>query len=128
MSTETRAAVRPAASLEIPAASLETKDNPIVSRLPADDPEFCDIISEFIEQFEKKLAELTAANGDGDLLRVAEIAHWIKGAGGTAGFDDLTAAATELEKSVKEGRQDQLPPLIERLKILASRLQVPAGP
>ena len=33
-----------------------------------------------------------------DLTQLAKLAHWLKGSGGTAGFDDFTAPAAELEQ------------------------------
>jgi PAS domain S-box-containing protein len=103
-------------------------EKPIVSRLPADDVEFCEIIEEFVGRFEAKLSELKSAVNDGDFGRVAELAHWIKGAGGTAGFDDLTRPAAELEKTAKAGQPEQLAPLLDRLTSLSTRLQVPVHP
>ncbi len=112
-----------------PAFSLETHtDRPITSCLPADDPEFCEIIADFVGQFQTKLAELNSAVIDGDLRRVAELAHWIKGAGGTAGFDELTRPAAELEKMAKGGAGEKIAPLVERRTSLASRLHVPIHP
>jgi HPt (histidine-containing phosphotransfer) domain-containing protein len=64
---------------------------PIVSCLPSDDREFCEVIIEFAEQLEVKLAALNAALANADLVRIGELAHWVKGAGGTAGFGELTA-------------------------------------
>jgi CheY-like chemotaxis protein/HPt (histidine-containing phosphotransfer) domain-containing protein len=115
-------------ALRAPTTRVSACESPIASRLPADDPEFCEIIAEFVSQFDTKLVELGAAATAGDVRRVAEIAHWIKGAGGTAGFDDLTGPAAELERAAKEAQCDRLPPLVERLNSFASRLQVPVHP
>ncbi|HEY2412071.1 MAG TPA: response regulator [Pirellulaceae bacterium] len=108
-------------------AAKKTEDNgrPIVSRLPSDDVEFCEVIVEFVDQLEGKLAALNEALADADLARIGELAHWIKGAGGTAGFDELTAPATALEKAAKQCQADKLGPLITDMECLFSRLQVP---
>jgi response regulator RpfG family c-di-GMP phosphodiesterase len=111
-------------------AGVEVKneaDNkaPIVSRLPTDDRDFCEIISEFAGQLEKKLTALRSAAAAEDLPRIAEIAHWIRGAGGTAGFDELTQPAAALEKIAKEGRLDGVVPLVRRLESLFARIQLP---
>jgi PAS domain S-box-containing protein len=98
---------------------------PIVSRLPDDDPEFCDIIVEFVEQFESQVASLDQALALKDLKRISEIAHSIKGTGGTAGFDDLTSPAADLEKAARQGRLPEASELIGRLKSMATRLQTP---
>ncbi len=110
------------------AASEPKNEKPIVSRLPTDDVEFCEIITEFVGQLEAKLSELKLAASDGDLRRVAELAHWIKGAGGMAGFDELTRPAADLETSAKTGQPEQIPLLLEQLTSLWTRLQVPVHP
>jgi PAS domain S-box-containing protein len=109
----------PSSSSAMPAAGR------IISRLPADDAEFCEIIHEFVLQLEKRLHDAAAAVAEGDLKAVAETAHWIKGAGGTAGFDELTSPASELEKAAKAGAKDELAALLRRLNDLFSRIQVP---
>ncbi|HMC09740.1 MAG TPA: response regulator, partial [Pirellulaceae bacterium] len=98
---------------------------PIVSRLSTDDRDFCEIINEFAGQLEKKLTALRSAAAAEDLPRIAEIAHWIRGAGGTAGFDQLTQPAAALEKFAKEGRLDGVEPLVRRLESLFARIQLP---
>jgi two-component system sensor histidine kinase/response regulator len=97
----------------------------IVSRLPTDDADFCEIICEFVAQFEKKLKVLRAAAECEELHHVAEIAHWIKGAGGTAGFDELTEPAAALEKVANQTQRDQVLPLVARLESLLARIQLP---
>ena len=41
-----------------------------------------------------------AAMDAGDHIELKSLAHWLKGAGGTAGFQPLTATAFELEMAL----------------------------
>jgi HPt (histidine-containing phosphotransfer) domain-containing protein len=111
-----------------PANENKVQDKaPIVSRLPADDHDFCEIIGEFVVQLEKKLIALRAAVAAEDHQRIAEVAHWIRGAGGTAGFDDLTIPAAALEKLAREGRIDGVAQLVLLLEGLLKRIQLPTA-
>jgi len=85
---------------------------PIVSRLPAHNKKFRDIIVRFVKRLDEQLDALEKAAACGDLMTVAELAHWLKGAGGTIGFDVFTEPAAQLEILVKKGEVLQIKPLI----------------
>ncbi len=100
---------------------------PIVSTLPSDDPEFCEIIVEFINRMQTQLESMRQAHSGGDLKELASLAHWVKGSGGTAGFHPLTEPARHLEQIAKEQRLDEIAGAIASLQELADRMVVPAG-
>jgi CheY-like chemotaxis protein/HPt (histidine-containing phosphotransfer) domain-containing protein len=102
-------------------------EQPLVSKLPADDADFREIIDEFVGQFERNLTALRSAWGVKDLARIAEIAHWIKGSGGTAGFDELTTPAAILERAAKDGHAEFIVQQIERLESLLRRMAPPSS-
>jgi HPt (histidine-containing phosphotransfer) domain-containing protein len=108
-----------------PTSVSETDDQALVSKLPTDDPDFREIVNEFVAQLASNLAALRAAWARKDMPRIAEIAHWVKGAGGTAGFDVLTAPAAILERAAKDGQPDFMMQQIERLETLLRRAQLP---
>jgi len=97
----------------------------IVSSLPTDDPEFAEIIIEFIERFSDKLDEIDAAWNNGQLEELANLAHWLKGSGGTAGFTQCTEPATQLEQLAKTNQTIDIPVAIESLRTLHQHMQVP---
>jgi CheY-like chemotaxis protein/HPt (histidine-containing phosphotransfer) domain-containing protein len=87
-------------------ASAEKKkapQTPLVSSLPADNPEFQKIIIRFASQLRDKLKSAAQTRERGDLPELAAFAHWLKGAGGTVGFDDFTEPARQLEQLANEG-------------------------
>ncbi len=94
------------------------------STVPIDDPEFREIIDEFVVRLAEQLTALRLL-GAGDLAHVDEIAHWIKGAGGTVGFDAFTEPATALGKYARLGRQDQIADGISQLEVLLRRMPAP---
>jgi len=66
---------------------------PIVSKLPADNATYRELIARFISTLRERLGAAEKARGDGDYGEVANFAHWLKGAGGTMGFDQFTEPA-----------------------------------
>ena len=100
---------------------------PIASGLPVHIKKFRNIIVRFVNRLDQQLAALEKAEARGDLKAVAELAHWLKGAGGTVGFDVFTEPAARLEIHAKKGNAEQLKPLIANLRQLAARIVVPEG-
>ena len=76
---------------------------PIVSKLPVHIKKFRNIIVRFVQRLDQQLDALEKAESHGDLKAVAELAHWLKGAGGTVGFDVFTEPAAQLEIHAKKG-------------------------
>ncbi len=98
---------------------------PLISTLPLDDAEFCEIVREFIDRFRQRLVEMRELASQGDYQRLAEMAHWLKGAGGSAGFNDLTEAARTLEQAAKSGDRLAAERAVHILERLADRIQTP---
>jgi CheY-like chemotaxis protein len=75
----------------------------IHSLLPTDDAEIREIVEEFFDTLDTKIAQMERAWNEGDLDSLAELAHWLRGAAGTVGFGCFTAPAAELEQEALEG-------------------------
>ena len=58
---------------------------------------------------------------------LADLAHWLKGAGGTVGFDELTEPALTLEEISKQRKAGEVDAAIEALREIAARIQSPSG-
>jgi signal transduction histidine kinase/CheY-like chemotaxis protein/HPt (histidine-containing phosphotransfer) domain-containing protein len=98
---------------------------PIVSTLPAHVEKFRKIIVRFVKRLDEQLDALeNAANGE-NWTAVADLAHWLKGAGGTVGFDVFTESAAQLERHAKDGEAPQIKPLIAHIRQMAKRIVVP---
>ncbi len=72
-------------------------DAPIESRLAAN-PRFRPIVEKFVTRLDEQLKTMAVAWENRDLDELADLAHWLKGAGGTVGFDDFTEPASNLEQ------------------------------
>ena len=98
---------------------------PLVSELPTDDLEFAEIVREFIDRAVNKLATMHTAHADDNMAELAELAHWLKGAGGTAGFPCLTETARHLESAVSRNYQSDIAVLLNELDDQVGRIVVP---
>lgn len=101
---------------------------PIRSTLPEADPEFSQIIDEFIERLQLQVGAILTAWARGDLKKLGALAHWIKGSGGTVGFDSLTEPARALEQAVRDQRFDQIESAISRIEELTARIAMRPKP
>jgi len=107
---------------------------PVRSRLPVDDPRYREIVVEFVEQVDGLVGEMTAARDRGDFEQLAQLAHTLRGSGGTVGFDAFTAPTRALESAARDGAAADVDAALQQLRGVASRItvdgeaSVPAAP
>jgi HPt (histidine-containing phosphotransfer) domain-containing protein len=106
------------------AQSQGTSGEPIVSRL-GDDPRVQPIIALFVGRLKTQFEAAMRSADDGDLAAVADFAHWLKGSGGTVGFDAFTEPAMQLERLAKAHDESGARAALQTLSLLAERVQVP---
>ena len=94
------------------------------STLPTEDPDFREIVAEFIERLQVKVAAMQQALECQDLPELARLAHWLEGAGGTAGFPAFTQPAKHLEVLVRDQQCDDIEATLAELRELSQRLAV----
>ena len=75
----------------------------------------------------KKLAEMRQAFDERDGKALMQLAHWLKGAGGSVGFAPFTAPAGALEKSAAAGRWSDVAPRLRTLEAIAAGIALPAA-
>ena len=99
-------------------------DQPITSRL-ASDPRFHEIIRSFQPRLHDQLEAMEAAWESRDFAELTTLAHWLKGSGGTVGFDAFTAPAAELERMARERRDDNMAETIQHIRHITELLVIP---
>ena len=109
-----------------PLPASPQRSEAIASTLPMDDPEFCAIVEEFAVRLQEQLGAMESAWRQREIARVAELAHWLKGSGGTAGFHAFTSPAKRLESLAKEHRLDEIESAIAELQQLALQVVTPS--
>ena len=120
--------VRQAADTVIPvAAPAAIAGEPIVSRL-AHHPRLRRVVIAFGEQLNAKLQAMDEARSRGDFEALASLAHWLKGSGGTVGYDTFFEPARLLEEAAKAGDTSAIGDAVAALQTMAARLLVPDEP
>jgi PAS domain S-box-containing protein len=115
----------PALLAEIKPSSTRGPAEPMVSRL-SKHPKLRQVVVRFIEQFPTKLRAMEAALQAQDLHQLAELAHWLKGAGGSVGFDAYFEPAKDLELACKAGKAPDAQRQLVSIRALRDRMVLDA--
>ena len=109
------------------AAAFSPRGTPITSRL-ATHPRLARVARSFCEQLPNKLDEMQRVLTAGDFPALSALAHWLKGAGGTVGYDAFFEPARDLEHAAFAA--DPVGAMLEMQKLhqLALRVVPPALP
>ena len=99
---------------------------PVVSRL-ASNARLRPAVEKFVDRLTGQLDAVEHAWQTQDYKALAELAHWLKGTGGTVGFDAFTEPAKTLEQQAKAGTEDGINEVIGELRDLASRIVRPGA-
>jgi CheY-like chemotaxis protein/HPt (histidine-containing phosphotransfer) domain-containing protein len=105
--------------------SVSASERHIVCSLPLDDPEFYDIVRGFIARMDTRLPQMREELMTGRFDDLAQSAHWLKGAGGTVGYDALTQPARNLIAAAHAGGADECIVCIEKIEAIRARMVVP---
>ncbi|WP_372718458.1 ATP-binding protein [Novipirellula sp.] len=110
---------------EPPATRSEPVGDPIHSSLPLDDREFCEIIIDFVGRLDPQIAEMRRLVASGSTQELIDLAHWLKGAGGTVGYSEFTAPASALVEAVRSGCLPECEKCVDAIQSIRERLVVP---
>jgi CheY-like chemotaxis protein len=102
----------------------DTNCLPIESRL-ADNTRLRGIIASFVERMPAQVSEMRQAIEQHDHNALSNLAHWLKGSGGSVGFDDFTEPAKLLEDAAKAENWADIPTHFQQIENLSSRIIAP---
>ena len=101
---------------------------PVRSSLPGGNAKLQELVSRFVLRLEEQFENMQTVADAGDFPQLSELAHWMKGSAGSAGFNVFTEPATELEQaansqtiSVVQKKLTQIGDLISRIELEDSR-------
>lgn len=80
---------------------------PLLYSSLGDDPDLAEIVEMFVDELPQRVALVVAAAEQKDWAEVARLAHQLKGAGGSHGFDQMTKPAATVEDLARHGSDDQ---------------------
>jgi HPt (histidine-containing phosphotransfer) domain-containing protein len=104
------------------AVRLDDEDAALVSR-HARHPRLGPIVERFVQQLPPRLEEMRTAADKDDHAELARLAHWLKGAGGSMGFDDLFEPSRRLEEAAKAGDGPAARSIMDELGQLERRIR-----
>jgi HPt (histidine-containing phosphotransfer) domain-containing protein len=108
----------------LPNLSTTGVTKPVVSRL-ANNTRLQPTILSFVEKLDEKVERMEVALEKQDMTELAGLAHWLKGAGGTVGYDDLTKPAADLESSAKQNHMEMANQTLKEVKSLVTAIVPP---
>ncbi|WP_218933559.1 ATP-binding protein [Rubripirellula lacrimiformis] len=121
----TRAGIAKVAPTETLGGLTEASPEPpsgLKSTLPLDNVVYREIVEEFVEFLQHHVAEMQSAYASENFESLAKLAHALKGAGGTAGFDVLTAPSAKLQKSTNDIDPSEIEATLAELADLSRRI------
>ncbi|MEO8628753.1 MAG: response regulator, partial [Betaproteobacteria bacterium] len=96
---------------------------PVVSRL-ADHPRLARVARKFALQMPERMQAIEQAWSLRDFETLAALAHWLKGSGGTTGYDAFTAPAKALEELAKVN-SEHAADAVAQLRRIVDRMVAP---
>jgi len=99
------------------------EDNTIIeSTLSGKNAQFAELANSFTARLGDKMLQMKKAYCEPDLQELANLAHWLKGAAGTVGFDVFTHPASQLETAALAGDTAAVTQSIHKVWGIAARI------
>ncbi len=115
-----------APNIEQAACPAATGRKPVISKL-ANHPKLKTAVVKFVDKLDNEFVKLATAGKKGDMAELQRLAHWLKGAAGTVGYDDFTEPAALLESQAKQGDSGQAEKTIVQIGALVQAIVRPEG-
>lgn len=87
----------------------------IACALDLNDDIFREIVQEFSEKVQSQIERMKLALAADDWNELVELAHWLKGSGGTAGYEQFTIPAGRLERLAKQHKRDKVEAVLNEI-------------
>jgi HPt (histidine-containing phosphotransfer) domain-containing protein len=101
----------------------EELDELVYSRL-GDDPDMADILDMFIDEIPSRMTAMLEQYNQGNWEGLRRLAHQLKGAAGSYGFDGVSPYAQRLERTILDGEpRQQIHDALMELVELSSRIR-----
>ena len=107
--------------------SIDRLDIPefIESSLASKGARFHEIIFSFVDRLDEQLEAMERSLSERNFAQLAQLAHWLKGSGGSVGFGGFTAPAADLERAARGEKEAQAADCLLLIKELRSRIVLP---
>ena len=98
---------------------------PIRSKLPTDDPDFAEIVVDFVTAVQREVSRLEEAVYNRDPVNALTAAHWIKGSGGTSGFPCYTSPASQICDAIRNSDWSDIDRHLIAIRDYTNRIECP---
>jgi HPt (histidine-containing phosphotransfer) domain-containing protein len=95
--------------------------------LPLERPAYRPILDDFLEELPKRLEAMRSALIAQDFDGLAQLAHALKGAGGSIGYSAFTDPCRELERASRENEDRDFELLVNQVAAVADAIVVPSA-
>jgi len=92
----------------------------VACALPLDDETFREIVQEFSDKVLLQVERMRRAYASEDWNELVELAHWLKGSGGTAGYEQFTIPSSRLERLAKQRSHERIEFVLNEIDELAN--------
>lgn len=100
---------------------------PIYSSMAQQNPKFEAIAKQFVVRLEEQTVVMRQCLEQKDFIELAKLAHWLKGSGGTVGFQEFAEPAKELENASRQEDAAAAKSLLDNIVSLQGRIRFDAG-
>ena len=114
----------PVAQLADPHPDASSAEEEIVSSLPMDDEDFRLIVEIFVGRMREKVSQMETAVQENNYEELERLAHWLKGSGGTAGFDVFTIPAKKMQEFATDKDDEAIDKKMQQIVAIAGRIKV----
>lgn len=91
----------------------------VACALPLDDETFREIVQEFSDKLQLQVDRMRYAYASEDWNELVELAHWLKGSGGTAGYEQFTIPSSRLERMAMQRSHERIEFVLDEIEALA---------
>ncbi|MBL8815465.1 MAG: response regulator [Planctomyces sp.] len=109
----------------LPVDSASKNPTAIYSSLPMEVPEFREIVQQFVDGVPEFVRTIDSAWDERDLHTIRELAHRLKGTGGTVGFPQFTEPAMRLQEAAEQERTQEIPALLRQIREISDAVAMP---
>ncbi len=100
----------------------------VESSLPMDDEDFVNIANLFVEHLHNQIEKMKLAAESMDFEELYSLGHWLKGAGGSAGFEAFDVPGKQLESFASDQDIVRVLDQIEKIRGIANRIRIVPEP
>lgn len=97
-------------------------DDPIISTILEDEPEYADLIEIFVERLPPTVSKVRQLFNDSNWSQFRKEIHDLKGMGGSYGYPMVTELAGNIGNQLRQGNVEAVKSLLQELEVISSRI------